>query len=104
MSTSFPISGPYPGLTYNPALPESPFLYTEIREINQTMYFVINAYFDGTLWNQQNTLKASYAITQNSDNSFGHLSQPAGGASRRTYGGGERGWWNCMDTVGPVSN
>lgn len=54
--TNLPISGPYPGLQYIPASPETGGIYHEEREINGVMYRAINAQFA----NVGGSLKWSY--------------------------------------------
>ena len=78
MSTSLVITaaglGPnaYPGLVFDPN-ESAAALYHEDREIDGVMYRAINAMYNGSTWSCFDHTQSAYAITQNPDNSIGHV-------------------------------
>ncbi len=90
MSTSYPISGPYPGLEYIPGSPESDGIYHEDREIDGALWRVYNATFDGSQWSYPSGSPSdlAYALVQNTDGSI----------SFKTYSGSSP--WATTDWVG----
>ena len=90
MSTSFAISGPYPGLQYIPASPEPSGVYHEDREINGALWRVYNATFDGSQW--------SYSGGALAGNAFAFIQNVDGSTSFKTYSGPTP--WEPDDWVG----
>ncbi len=78
MSTDFIVSaggtGPnaYPGVEFD----STDGVYREDREVDGIMYRAINATFDGSMWSLVDPGASAYAITQNPDNTIGHLTNP----------------------------